>query len=423
MHPVSLGEVEALARDHGLAVVRVVDSPDRMGRPGVSWNTVCLRLPDDGTMGLPLIRGVILNDSKSSTYKLGLLRAVAKIADSAPSLATPSMTDSDQVTVPLGLVSLNWIRIYLPLVSAGLPQTPRRDGSDKLGFVKEGFRALLAQGVTAQDLRIGAAFTGTRAQAVMAALRDARKTIVTMPVRYTTLPNSGARVFEPHPLELSSPASFLLDANLLAAFGVLSVPGPIWRTMLRLGPWIEPVLVGEWARLIKDYAVRMGRDLAPGEVEARLAWHEPDRDTVLARLVARRLADRGAPITCVWSGARLTPETLDIDHTLPWSAWPCGDLWNLSPSLRRVNQHDKRDRLPSASALARARDPILAWWDEAWNADPALAARFDMEARAALPIDGAVTPAAVFAGMEWRRLRLQQDQQPPEWAGVRDVTG
>jgi tripartite-type tricarboxylate transporter receptor subunit TctC len=34
---------------------------------------------------------------------------------------------------------------------------------------------------------------------------------------------------------------------------------------------------------------------------------------------------------------------LDIDHCLPWSAWPCGDLWNLLPASPRVNQHLKRD--------------------------------------------------------------------------------
>jgi SAM-dependent methyltransferase len=421
LHPVSLGEVEALARDHGLTVVRVVDNPDRLGRPEVSWTTVCLRLPDDGTMGLPLIRGVILNDSKSSTYKLGLLRAVARIADSAPSLAVPSTTEADQVSVPLGLVALNWIRAYLPLVAAGLPQMPGNAGPDGLGFAKAGFRALMALGVTARDLRIGAIFTAERARAVMSALREARATIVDMPVRHTTLPNATARVFEPHSLTVRAPAAFTLDADLLAAFGDLSVPGPIWRTMLRLGAWIEPVLIGEWARLIKDYALTMGRVLAPGEVEARLMWQEPARDTSLARMVAGRLSAGGAPIKCVWTGARLSIDTLDIDHTLPWSAWPCGDLWNLAPALRRVNQHEKRDRLPSASALAGARQPILAWWEEAWNADPALAARFGVEARAALPIDGAITPDAVFAGMERRRLRLQQDQQPPEWAGVRGV--
>jgi SAM-dependent methyltransferase len=82
---------------------------------------LCLRLPDDGSASLPLIRGVILNDAKSSTYKLALLRAVARIADSAPAAATPAPGEEDRVSLPLGLVALNWIRGYLPLTAAGLP--------------------------------------------------------------------------------------------------------------------------------------------------------------------------------------------------------------------------------------------------------------------------------------------------------------
>lgn len=122
---------------------------------------------------------------------------------------------------------------------------------------------------------------------------------------------------------------------------------------------------------------------------------------------------------CRWSGASLRLDALDIDHALPWSAWPCGDLWNLFPASRRVNQHEKRDRLPSAPALARAREPILAWWRTAWDAAPGLAERFWAEARAALRIGVDASFDAAFAGLEWRRLRVSQDQQAPEWMGVR----
>ncbi|WP_193763279.1 hypothetical protein [Methylorubrum sp. Q1] len=108
---------------------------------------------------------------------------------------------------------------------------------------------------------------------------------------------------------------------------------------------------------------------------------------------------------------------LDIDDPLPWSAWPFGDLWNLFPASRRVNQHEKRDRLPSAAALARAREPILTWWREAWDTDVALSDRFWAEARAALPIAANTSSEAAFSGQEWRRLRVSQDQQPPEWGG------
>lgn len=67
MHAVSLGEIEALARWGGLEIVRVQTSNDELGREDVSWTLVVLRWPDDGAGALPLIRGIILGDDKSST--------------------------------------------------------------------------------------------------------------------------------------------------------------------------------------------------------------------------------------------------------------------------------------------------------------------------------------------------------------------
>jgi hypothetical protein len=101
------------------------------------------RLPDDGSGALPLIPGIILNDDKSSTYKLALLRAIAKIADTMPALGRP-YPDEEVVDVPLGLVSLNWVRMYLRLVSAGLPRAPQNSAVGGLGFAKTGFQALMS---------------------------------------------------------------------------------------------------------------------------------------------------------------------------------------------------------------------------------------------------------------------------------------
>jgi hypothetical protein len=301
-------------------------------------------------------------------------------------------------------------------VEAGLPQLPGNIGPDRLGFAKEGFRALLALRVTAQDLGIGASFSGDRATALARALGEARASITNMPVRHTRLPNSGNQLFDVTGRAAPLQGNLTLTDEMLQSWGQLTLPGPLWRTMQRLGAWIEPVLVAEWARLVRGYALRMGMDLTPQAAELLLTWQDPARDTNLARLAAERIDAAGTPITCVWSGARLRPAAIDIDHALPWSVWPCGHLWNLMPSSRRVNQHEKRDRLPSAAALARAREGVVEWWRNAWGGDAALYTRFT--ARAALPLDNDHSLEAIFAGMEWKRLRVQQDQQPPEWDGM-----
>lgn len=418
MWPAPAGEIEALARVHGLAVLRLAETGDALGRTGVRWTHLCLRLPDDGAGALPLIRGIILNDDKSSTYKLGLLRAVARVADAAPGLVE-SVGNDDAVAVPLGAVALNWVRMYLPLILAGYPQAPGNTGPDGLGFAKTGFRALMAANFVGQDLRLGARFTGERADAVFRALTEAARTIADMPANYIRFPSSDARVFQAQRLSGLRPRGELtIDRELLASFGTLLVPGHIWRTLQRLGSWVDPVLVSEWARLARAYADRMGLTFGPGVVEGALAWLDPVRDTQFARAAAKRLFDAGKAVNCVWTGVRLSKESIDIDHCLPWSAWPCGDLWNLLPASPRVNQHLKRERLPSASALASARIQIIAWWEDAWLSDDAVGLRFEREAMAALPIGTERSPDDIFAALEWRRLRLRQDQQVQEWEGV-----
>ena len=418
MYDVTTGEVEALGRNHGLTIARIAPASDALGRPGVAWTTLAMTLPDDGAGALPLLRGIVLNDDKSSTYKLGLLRAIAKIADLTPSLGVPHPIE-DSVEVPLGAVALNWVRMYLPLVRLGLPQMPGNAGPDGLGFAKEGFRALLADGIAPLDLRVGATFSGERAKAVAGAIADASRTIATMPANFIRYPNSEQRVFTAATARSSRGSAIALGADALGAFGRLAVPGHVWRTMQRLGVWIEPVLAAEWARLMRGYMERQGRSTVPGELEAALAWIEPRRDVSVARDIAVDRLRRGERLHCVWSDRPLSDATLDIDHCLPWSAWPCGNLWNLMLSHRMVNQREKRDLLPSANALAAARTAIVAWWDDAWLSNEALAARFAREAGAALPVEITANSDAIFDGLTWRRLRLRQDQQLTEWAGRR----
>jgi hypothetical protein len=55
MHPVSLTELERLARECGAMVIHTAETPDQMGRPNVTWTGIALRLPDDGTGALPLL--------------------------------------------------------------------------------------------------------------------------------------------------------------------------------------------------------------------------------------------------------------------------------------------------------------------------------------------------------------------------------
>jgi SAM-dependent methyltransferase len=414
-HPVSHGEIETLARTHGILVERLIHDQDKGRRDGVTWTHIALRLPDDGTGALPLLRHIILNDTKSSTYKLALLRVLCRIADGASGYSRDS--DGEHVSVPLGLVALYWIRLFKPLLAAGLPQNRRNVGYEKLGFVKTGFRSL--DDVSHHDLRIGTAFGADKSLALHNALRDAARVIEQMPAHFITY-TGGGPVF---PVERGvggrPPATGIrLDAAYLYSFGEMSVPRHLWRALQRFDVWIEPALVAEWSRLIYDYAARQGRRVPEALLATTMTWSEPTRDVQAARQQALKLLESGG-LHCVWTGRALTPETLDVDHCFPWSAWPCEDLWNLLPAHREVNQWQKRERLPSIGLLRSAQDRILEWWEAGYLGATAtlLPDRFMTEARATLPLLGPNEDRLddVFSAVALQQARLKYDQQIPVW--------
>ncbi|MFO1080486.1 MAG: class I SAM-dependent methyltransferase [Reyranellaceae bacterium] len=412
-HPVSQAEIESLSRAHGAFVERATVAGDRLGRGPVSWTQIVVRLPDDGTGALPLLRHIILNDQKASTYKLALLRALCRIADGAAGYAQE--IEGDHVAVPLGLVALYWIRLFKPLIESDLPQTAINRQGDGLGFVRDGFRAL--HEVSHLDLRIGATFGGERSLALHAALRDAARVIRTMPATFTTYA-SGEPVFPVRSGNVRRPASVRLDHAYLSAFGTLLVPRHLWRALQRFDAWIEPALVTEWRRLMTDYAARQERSLPDARLSRAMAWSDPSRDVDVARRRALHLVATTG-LHCAWTGRTLTAETLDIDHCFPWSAWPCDDLWNLLPAHRSVNQTEKRDRLPGVQLLRRAEDRLVGWWDAGYlrAEGTLLPERFMTEAQATLPLltQAGANLEDVFASVAIQRARLKHDQQIPEW--------
>ncbi len=433
MHPVSGAEIEELARQHGAFVERRSDGADLSGRTLLRWEQVAVRVPDDGTGALPLLRHIILNDDKSSTYKLALLRVICRIAGGAAGSAVDgSGDDPDSVTLPLGLVALYWIRLFKPLLSKDLPQSPENRGLARLGFVTpEGFPRLMD--VPDIELRFGMRVAEDRRRYLHRALRDVRKTIAEMPAKHLTF-HDGKPIFPVERRRLGiARVDGRLDAPYLWSFGGFSIPRHLWRAFQRYNVWIEPALVAEWARLMHRYATTQERKLDNAEVARGLEWSEPGPAVDVSRRRAVQLLDQGL-LRCVWSGVKLHNGNLDIDHCFPRSAWPCSDLWNLMPASRSVNQHQKRDKLPADLVLRQSKDRIAKWWERGYvrTENRILAEQFTLEASATLPtldlpagnLDGVLAEAKLhrlledmFSAVSLQRLRLSNDQQIPEWEG------
>jgi hypothetical protein len=240
-----------------------------------------------------------------------------------------------------------------------------------------------------------------------------------MPAAHLTH-SDDSRIFSVERQQARLPQSSTLTAEYLRAFGTLHVPVHLWRAMQRYAVWIEPALIEEWLSLVRKYAERQGREIKESEVRAAMQWSEPKRDVDDVRRRAVELLRERRRLKCVWSGEPLRESDLDIDHCFPWAAWPCGDLWNLLPTRRKVNQRQKRDLLPDDQTLHGAEELIIEWWDAAYCGMSAFHQRFQLEAQARLPaIESTDDLQNVFAAVAFQRLRLSHDQQIPEWDGSR----
>jgi hypothetical protein len=89
-----------------------------------------------------------------------------------------------------------------------------------------------------------------------------------------------------------------------------------------------------------------------------------------------------------------------------------------------VNQRLKRDRLVDVATLASARDRITDWWTRGYARalSRPVADRFVREAVATLSVDRPGDEARlldeIYAGVEWQRMRLSNDQRLEEWSGL-----
>lgn len=409
--------LHGFARRFGLFVEREVETPDQFQRPGVSWLNCVFRLPDDGTEAFPTFRQIVLNDDKSSTYKLALLRTIARIADAYSGSAEVN-PDSDTVSIPLGLVGLVWIRLFKPLIRGGFPQAPVSTDGRRLGFVKsDGFELL--SDTSQHDLRIGARFGLDRSGVLHKSIRDAVTTITNMPAHYITYAD-GNQIFKAKRQTARAPKAALdIDLPYLWSFGELEIPEGLWLALRRHAVWIEPVVVSEWMRLVQEYARKGGHTCDLNALSQAMEWLDPKRTTFEVRQLANRLAEHNR-LFCVWSGKRLKADRYDIDHNIPWSAWACNDLWNLLPTDRTVNQRMKREALPSAHRLHDAVDRMFAWWSDGIRShSDQLDQQFCLEASCALPIttsrNDAVSNELIFEGVSAQRARLERDQQLKLW--------
>ncbi|HEX8549951.1 MAG TPA: HNH endonuclease domain-containing protein [Abditibacteriaceae bacterium] len=339
-------------------------------------------------LGNQTLAAILRHDSKVTTYKIALLRAINDVVLAFPDSGRESAETLSDVAIPLHLLAERWVAYYWPFMDVQQPiyQGPRavRDGVTRndLDFRPmltrlrqaweqfQGVPSLPADGfLLLTDLR-----TPRRKEIYPAELRDTfdatvriiSKTIQ-MPIRYAGAGNW--TIFD-------KPS---LWRDLMGRAGISAVPGTergspclvinkkLWEAFQELSLWVEALCIHEWC-LFTESAQQSTVHEDKGQLQVDrgyiycLLTARPDnrRPLTWERNQIEILMIEGVNFTCPWTQKVLrNADQYDLDHLLPLAIYPINELWNLLPVDRRFNQHVKRHRIPSWERLQSA-EPYMA---------------------------------------------------------------
>lgn len=384
-YSVSVEELEQFAKNSALLVRHVDDSKDSLSRSAVWWQTVVMTLPDDGSGDLNKVRHIIVNDNKSATYKLALLRTLLRIAD-AHSGAVIDRSDG-KILLPVGLVALYWVRQFKRLIDIDIAGSGIQQNSNTtkgLGFVKEDGWNLLKH-LSADDLAIGAMFLGDEAKALQKLFSHTISTIKAGPVTFIYQGTKDNKLFEIQPpaQRRKSLSSLVIDSDFLASFGYFTLDESLWECFRIYHSWIEPLVVNQWVMEMQRFETNRERNISLQTYHDCLVWIDHNHDTRDVRKRVEQLRKEQVEIVSVWSGKILKQE-YHVDHCLPFAYWPNNDKWNLLPTTTKENLN-KSDKVPTPDKLHASKQRIVDWWRLAWDYSEQSQQRFFSEAALSLP--------------------------------------
>ena len=314
-----------------------------------------------------VISTILKHDSKTTSYKIALLRAINDVVLTYPDLRTFQLP----VAVPLKLLAKFWVAYYWPFVDPALPiqqgQQAKRNGKTRNDMA---FRPALSELRAQWEQAIGGLknpadgfflinelksprqwqnYPEQLVEALSKAVSAISRT-VEMPIRYAG-PGEWSVFDRPQRYStLSSSAVAVPGTNQRER--CLVIPSELWETFRCMSLWVEALCIHEWC-LFTEKVSSADRGTIYSLLTARpdnrrpLTWERNQIDILMME---------GAEFTCPWSQKQLSKGVAyDLDHILPIALYPTNELWNLVPSDPQFNSHQKRDRLPTTERLEIAR--------------------------------------------------------------------
>ncbi|GGF27473.1 hypothetical protein [Hymenobacter cavernae] len=327
--------------------------------------------------GEQVIATILKHDTKTTSYKMALLRAINDVVLMYPDMARKGQA----VAVPLSRIATLWAAYYWPFVDEQLPiyQKARsvvngqlqndisfRPALSRLRLQWQQEVQLTPQAADGFFLltemstpRRRATYSATLQQTYKLAT-EAITGAIQMPIRHS---GPGEWTVFDKPARLDKLAIPVVPLPSTQANEVcLVITADLWQAFHRLSLYIEALCLHEWClfteKVPQDATHEVTRGVIYTLLTARpdnrrpLSWERNQVDILLLEQV---------PIFCLWTGRRITqPAHYDLDHLLPLKIYPINELWNVLPVDKEFNQRRKRDRIPKTSDLFAAQPRVAA---------------------------------------------------------------
>lgn len=321
---------------------------------------------------------IIEQESKTSTYKFALLRAIIDII----SAQSPHIEHSqNQVAIPVFLITDKWLFYYWDLI---LKEYPQINGERKLVFKDEllkikskydyqnfwNFQKDFQKHIYDQQLRTD--FIGLA--------KSINDTIIKNPVKYigTSMGNGYNALFQIESGKavrsssingyldlLSNSPKLLMDSSYFEALKIFG--GLLSGTNSIIMNWVDFMEKQRFQNTktssgeLQEQAMHYGK---PSPLAILLQSETIARDTDQIRKFWCERIESGQTVYCTWSGQQIKKtDDLAIDHAIPFSVLFNNDFWNLLPAKNAVNAN-KTDKILSKTQLLASKSRILTAWQQ-----------------------------------------------------------
>jgi len=329
------------------------------------------------TDALRQINYIIEHDSASSTYKYVLLKSVINASQKYDHLIN---IEKSMANIPLGLIVEQWILDYMPFVFKDISQQNNKTVLDKpittiynkifqllnLDKTKEWKYAYIQFTKALQDTSISVELS----QEFLKLSKKIAHKIVDMPMRYTGKRTNDYEFFTPQRHTFGSiklnDGNIYNSSSLVNDFGYFSISEQHYNIFRYLGQTLygTSTIMAKWKQKTNS--------LNPNQEIIKDIIDKLSNDTLEVRETASIRKILNQDKECIWSGKELKNENYDVDHVLPFSVWFNNDLWNMLPTDRRVNQQQKKAKIPTRKLIEKRADVIINYWDDYQKAMPLL---------------------------------------------------